>query len=239
MTSAPANSAALLSVLIEIAKHARQDCYAAFDLKHGSGYRLVRSPVSDDVVRRHLSGVAPIAVYPVAERATRVAVLDIDNHDGALTWNEVVARTLPLLGDLIGAGLKPVCFRSSGGSGIHVWLFWQTPQSARLVRRFLAKALARQGLRAGMRGIAAGEVEVYPKQDEVAEAGVGNPIALPLARKSIPLDNNFSPIELDAYRPPNIEGFYCPAAPDDKGVASSPDAGSAVIRQALSGPLVL
>ena len=48
------------------------------------------------------------------------SVLDIDNHGGELSWNKVVEKTLPLIGELNKRGVFPFSVRSSGGQGVHV-----------------------------------------------------------------------------------------------------------------------
>ncbi len=67
------------------------------------------------MVVSHISGRQPIAIYPVTEDRTQIAVLDFDNHDNAFTFEEMGARVLPVFNDLIAIGLKPLTFRSGGG----------------------------------------------------------------------------------------------------------------------------
>ncbi len=203
----------LRDFLFSLAKHARTDVHNTFNVKSGKGYRHVKAEVSLAVIDGHLSGKKPIAVFPVEGEATRIAVLDIDNHGEELPWDRVVEAVRPLCSGLVGEGFKPLVFRSGGGAGIHVWLIWEEPQRAASVRKFLKSFLHRHGLRDGTEGLADGTVEVYPKQDRVPSDGVGNPIALPLARESLPLDANLLPIPVTKYRPPAIADCYSPDVP--------------------------
>ncbi|RQQ30557.1 hypothetical protein DF163_14135 [Burkholderia stagnalis] len=86
------------------------------------------------------------------------------------------------------AGLRPIPFRSSGGAGLHIYLLWDEPQDAYSVRCALRDVLTACELRDGTKGIAAGQVEVFPKQSSVPSDGFGNMFVLPLAGKSVPLD---------------------------------------------------
>jgi hypothetical protein len=90
----------------------------------------------------------------------------------------------------------------------------------------------------GTRGVSVGEVEIFPKQDQVASDGVGNLIALPLARKSLPLDNSFAPIELGAYMPPSSLGdFYCADVSEVEADVRGPSSAITATQRAIAGPL--
>jgi Family of unknown function (DUF5906)/Primase C terminal 2 (PriCT-2)/TOTE conflict system, Archaeo-Eukaryotic Primase domain len=193
----------------------RKDVYSDFDVTLGRGYRTRKATLSEDVVTRHVSGGQPIAVYPVVGFQTRSAVLDFDNHENALSFDAMAARVLPLLHDLVASGLKPLAFRSGGGAGIHIWLIWKEWQSARTARRFLTRVISRHGLRPGARGLHVNEVEIYPKQDRVEGDAIGSAIALPLARKSLPLDHVLAPIVDKAHWRWPLDSIYSSNLPDE------------------------
>jgi hypothetical protein len=85
-------------------------------------------------------------------------------------------------------GLSPVPFRSSGGHGIHVYFVWDEPQDAYSVRMALRAILDESVLTDGSGGVAAGQVEVFPKQNLVADSELGSGVLLPLYGQSVPLD---------------------------------------------------
>ncbi|EML1597793.1 PriCT-2 domain-containing protein [Burkholderia cenocepacia] len=99
------------------------------------------------------------------------------------------AAALRIMARLEAAGLRPIPFRSSGGAGLHIYMLWDEPQDAYSVRCALRAALAACELRDGTKGIAAGQVEVFPKQNSVPSDGFGNMFVLPLAGASVPLDS--------------------------------------------------
>lgn len=201
---------ALTAFIYKFAWHGRTDCYSEFNLRKGKGYVLSEETVSEEVVAAHLSGEQPIAIYLFDGDVTRLAALDIDNHGGELEWESVTARTKPLVDDLTVRGITPLVVRSGGGSGIHIWLVWREPQNARDVRRFLKRLLKKHGLKPGTSGLAEGGIEIYPKQDRVPEGRLGNPIALPFSRLSLPLTDDLQPVSLSRYCPPDIESLYSP-----------------------------
>lgn len=201
---------ALAAFIYELARHGRTDCYSEFNLRKGKGYLLCEDDVSEEVVAAHLSGEQPIAVYLFDNDMTRLAALDIDNHGGELEWESVAARTKPLVTDLTARGVAPLVVRSGGGSGIHIWLVWREPQDARDVRRFLKRLLKKHGLKPGTAGLAEGGIEIYPKQDRIPEGRLGNPIALPFSRCSLPLNDDLQPVSLASYSPPDIDSLYAP-----------------------------
>src|SRR5690606_40948627 len=65
---------------------------------------------------------------------------------------------------------------------------WDEQQDAYSVRATLCDILAACGFTNGTSGVAAGQVEVFPKQDAVPADGYGNMFVLPLAGKSVALD---------------------------------------------------
>lgn len=231
------NSEALAAFIYKLAQHGRTDCYSAFNTRKGKGYLLCEEAVSEMAITAHLRGEQPVAIYLFDSEKTRLAALDIDNHGGELDWNAVAARTKPLIADLAARGITPLVVRSGGGSGIHIWLVWREPQKARDVRHFLKRLLRKHGLKPGTAGLAEGGVEIYPKQDNVPERRLGNPIALPFSRRSLPLDSDLHPVSLASYSPPDIERLYAPDidslptndlpddAPKPKRASSPPDTG--------------
>lgn len=121
------------------------------------------------------------------EHVCRAAVLDLDDHDGSMGWDQAVrvaARLLRASGRL---GLAGHPWRSRGGSGVHIWYLWETDQDARSVRARLGEVLSSCLLHPGTGGLGAGEVEVFPKQDAVPAGGYGNQVWLPLGGASLPL----------------------------------------------------
>jgi hypothetical protein len=64
---------------------------------------------------------------------------------------------------------------------------------ARDARAMMERIVTEAGLRVGTGGIANREVEIFPKQDAIDEAGYGSLNALPFARRSAPLDADMRP----------------------------------------------
>jgi len=148
------------------------------------GNVLVRQPLPLDPLPERF-GLYPIA--PGDDR-TRVAVLDFDNHgDPPLPWKDLIDLARPVVKHLRALGHVPMPFRSTGGHGLHAWLAWDAPQKAALARATLVDAIEACGLEPGDKGVVAGQVEVFPKQDAVPADGWGACVDPPLAGKSVPL----------------------------------------------------
>lgn len=162
----------------------RKDAYGK---KTEEGYSAVHDKLHSSIIERHVDGGQPIGAYPLKRGEVEVAVLDLDDHDGSFGWPAMTAKAAEVTAAAIQLGLKPHAFRSGGGSGIHLWFTWEKPQQARLVRHLLRTILASAGLKEGATGVKLGTAEIFPKQDRVEEGGLGNLIALPGARASVPL----------------------------------------------------
>ena len=95
--------------------------------------------------------------------------------------------------------LHPFAVRSRGGNGIHLWLLFAAPVSAATLRAFLIEEVIKPlGFTEGAgKGVAGGQIEVFPKQAKVRANGVGNPICLSFAGRSCALDVAFSPVSED------------------------------------------
>jgi superfamily II DNA or RNA helicase/very-short-patch-repair endonuclease len=140
-------------------------------------------PVTDEVVRWHLSGEdAPgrefvMGVYPMLHDETcYLLAVDFDQEH----WQEDAAAFMETCQQLeIPAALE----RSRSGQGGHVWLFFAEAIPAILARKLgshvLTETMERQpdiGLRSYDR--------LFPNQDTLPKGGFGSLIALPLQRRA-------------------------------------------------------
>lgn len=149
-----------------------------------NGPRRIDDPFTPVSLSEHAVGSNTYGLCPIApgSSATRAACLDLDSHKGETPWQEMrnVADTVCML--LEEEGMAPTMFRSSGGSGIHIYLLWDAPQDAHSVREFLRSILAQCEFKAGTKGVSKQEIEVFPKQDEVPTDGYGSMFILPLSK---------------------------------------------------------
>lgn len=159
--------------------------------KHNEKTRCERErPLTEELLREHLRGYHLHGVCPLKENesAVEIALLDLDSHFGELEWEEMKFVALKVIKALEEKGIKPVAFRSSGGRGVHLFMIWDKPQDAHSVREFLRHIIESCGFSSGTKGVARGEIEIFPKQDKIPAGGVGNMFLLPLAAKSAPID---------------------------------------------------
>jgi len=152
--------------------------------------RWTTTAITREALARHLNGgpARGVCTIKAGESVTLVGLLDFDSHGGEVGWarmSEVVGRVCEVL-ELV-HGMEPVLFRSSGGRGVHLMLLFDDPQDAYSVRQMLIDTLKLCGLKSGAGGVAKGEVEAFPKQNEVAIGGYGNQFILPLSNQSVPL----------------------------------------------------
>ena len=190
-----------------ITSYTRNDVHAVrfLDKSNRWAYRPVAIPIDSDHIDKHLGSGPHVGVYlfnSVSDKVL-VAVLDLDDHDGTLSWEQMREKAAPLLETVERLGLKPLRVRSGGGRGIHFWFYWKEPQSAAAVRTCLQTALAFAGLKDGTAGIDKREVEIFPKQDRVPDGRYGNLVALPFARESVPLNGDLQPTALPSQWPPS------------------------------------
>lgn len=145
-------------------------------------------------INEHLTGQTGCGVGFITpgESTTRLALFDLDSHKGATSFTEMTATADRLCARLDSVGLRPVVFRSSGGSGLHIWLLWDMHQDAYSVRQALRGVLTAESLTEGAgAGIAGRQVEIFPKQNALTADQNGNMVILPLWGKSEMLIDEF------------------------------------------------
>lgn len=155
-------------------------------LKTADGPRRLDERFTEFMLAEHVAGRKAYGLCPITPgtSTTRVALLDFDSHKGETPWAVMLETARNVAFALEQEGYTPILWRSSGGAGVHLYLLWDEPQEAYAVRVMLADALAALGLKPGTGGVARGEVEVFPKQNEVPTDGYGNMFVLPWAGKS-------------------------------------------------------
>jgi hypothetical protein len=145
-------------------------------------------PVTDDVIRWHLSGhdaegqpfVA--GVYPLLQDETCFFLaVDFDKAG----WREDVAAFLEACQYL---NLPATVERSRSGRGAHVWLFFEEAIPATLARRLGSHVLTETMEARPDIGLESYD-RLFPNQDTLPQGGFGNLIALPLQRAARKQDN--------------------------------------------------
>ncbi len=153
-------------------------------------------------ILNHLQGNAynasdVIGVYPLLSNGTcRFMVFDFDNHDKGAeekdfanvddTWIEEVEamREICVLN-----GIEPLVERSRSGRGAHVWIFFDKPIAASLVRKFGFALLDKGAEQVNLKSFKYYD-RMLPAQDSLPDNGsIGNLIALQLQGKAL-LDGN-------------------------------------------------
>lgn len=185
----------LVRALAPLLRRVRTDVTAVKKANGESAW--TRDPLTKAMVAKHLNGgpTRGTSFIKAGQSVALVGGLDFDSHGGESTWAEMIdaVRAVHEAGALF--GLHAVAFRSSGGRGVHLYYLFDEPQDAYSLRATLCDVLASCGFANGTKGVAQGQVEVFPKQDMVPIDGFGNQMILPLAGKSVPLDptHDFEP----------------------------------------------
>lgn len=161
--------------------------------KGKAGSYWTQESLTVEMLEHHVNGGPARGLCPIkpGESVTMVACLDFDSHGGETPWVGMTEAAGRVSEALLARGVRVHPFRSSGGRGVHLIALWEQPQDAYSVRALMAEALGACGLRDGAGGVVAGQVEVFPRQNEVGLGEYGNQFILPLAGKSEPLDPLF------------------------------------------------
>jgi len=155
-------------------------------------------PVTDDVIRWHLSGrdtngkdfVA--GVYPMlADETCFFIAIDFDKE----SWRDDVLAVMATCRRL---EIPTALERSRSGNGGHVWFFFSQAVPANLARRLGTLVLTETMERRPEIGLASYD-RLFPNQDTLPKGGFGNLIALPL--QQVPRANGNSVFVDDTLNP--------------------------------------
>lgn len=160
----------------------RDDVFA--EQQATGAYLPVPRPIDYGDVQAHLDGDKSYGTYVIDPENQTVSyvVFDLDiNDEVALATlcglvESMVIRTTQ--GDM--DSIQSLLCEFSGNKGYHVWVFFDEPIAAHTARRWVSAAFTNSWKEAANENGWPGELEVFPKQDEVAEGGYGNLVKLPL-----------------------------------------------------------
>ncbi len=136
-------------------------------------------PVTEDVVRWHLSGqdaqgrTFVMGVYPMLRDETcHFLAVDFDGD----AWQE---DAMAVLDSCLRLGVPAALERSRSGQGGHVWLFFEEAIPATLARKLGSHLLTETMEHRPELGLRSYD-RLFPNQDTLPKGGFGNLIALPL-----------------------------------------------------------
>lgn len=190
---------------------------------HRSGQRL-----TDGLLEGHFAGEYRVGACPMerGSSTTRIALLDLDSHKDETDWPTMAEVARRLIATAAERGIRFTPFKSSGGKGLHLYAIWDDHQDARSVRAAMSDVLAAHDLKNGTKGVAAGTVEIFPKQSSVPADGWGNQWILPLTGQSVALDpKTLEPIGIDAIEWPTSDpvAFVAPPPPVERTEYDTPE----------------
>src|SRR5207244_1546671 len=146
-------------------------------------------PMTDEVIRWHLSGFDPAGqpfvagIYPMLQDETCFFLaVDFDKEG----WREDAGAFLETCRAI---GIPAVLERSRSGQGGHVWLFFAEAVTAASARRLGSFVLTETMERRPDLGFGSYD-RFFPNQDTLPHGGFGNLIALPLQKQPRDLGNS-------------------------------------------------
>ena len=130
-------------------------------------------PLTDEVIRLHLSGKKTVGIYPLlSDETCWLLAADFDKA----TWQE---DALAFVATSKRLGLSAYLERSRSGNGGHVWIFFERPLPAALARKVGCAILTQTMEQRHHLGLDSYD-RFFPNQDTMPKGGFGNLIALPL-----------------------------------------------------------
>ena len=141
----------------------RDDCYP--QQKEGvNEYFVIKKPISDDLIRRHLEGSTTIGSFQIDNKTNTVKWICFD-FDGELDTE--LEKAKKLYQKLKEKGYSPL-IEFSGRRGYHIWLFLEKTD-AKNAKKFATDISKGMGIS-----------DIYPKQEKVEIEGFGGQVKIPL-----------------------------------------------------------
>lgn len=130
------------------------------------------TPLTDEIIRKHLTGLITIGIYPILEDNTSYFLAaDFDGNN----WLEDSRKYQEGMAKL---GLSAYIERSRSGNGGHVWVFFKNAYPC-YKSRTIGLELARKVLKLSDFDKEVSFDRLFPNQDSITAGGFGNLIALP------------------------------------------------------------
>jgi superfamily II DNA or RNA helicase len=132
----------------------------------------VLTPLTDQIILKHLAGQITIGIYPIIENnESYFLAADFDKEN----WLED-CKNYHI--ELARVGIASYIERSRSGNGGHVWVFFKEPYPCHKSRAIGLEAV-RKVLRLSAFDKEASFDRLFPNQDSISRDGFGNLIALP------------------------------------------------------------
>ena len=129
----------------------------------------------------HLSGEARIGFYNLdAESNVKWAVIDLDNHSKQDDIESRIKLFLDEFGKTSDSIGLPFDIEISKGGDFHIWVFFDEPTNAKIVRTFFRDYVLLIGEKASLPSEWVKNIEVFPKQESLSlTSQIGNMVWLP------------------------------------------------------------
>lgn len=151
-------------------------------------------PLTDEQIKRHLSGEQLIGIYPLLLNNTSHFIAADFDGDNWLSEAQTFIKACEV------SGLPVYLERSRSGNGGHVWLFFSEAYPSFKSRKVFLSILQATGIFSVFDKDSSFD-RLFPNQDSLSGKGLGNLIALPLFKKSLDKGNScfINPINAEAF----------------------------------------
>ncbi len=187
MTNQTNNMAITLPLEVDVFKKLfvnREDIYSVQDNK-GAAYHKVNRPLTKQLLKDHMLGKQTIGLYQLKNNTVKWALIDIDINKEVWSkpgfkiedWADKVQEQSRIVKEIL-SNRGMVGYReNSGFKGEHVWVFFDKPMSAELVKNvfdslFKEMEMVDEDM----------HIEIFPKQSHATDTGPGSLVKAPLGK---------------------------------------------------------
>jgi hypothetical protein len=163
----------------------RDDIYSVQD-KGGAAYHKVNRPLTLQAIKDHMLGKQTIGLYQLKDNKVKWALIDIDinkniwrqSNFNLEDWKEKIQKQAAIIQDILRSKGMKSYRENSGFKGEHVWVFFERPIEAQLVKNVFDSLFKTTPLVDPDNM----HIEIFPKQSHATEAGPGSLVKAPLGK---------------------------------------------------------
>ena len=163
----------------------RDDIYSV-QQAHGSAYSKIARPISEQTIKDHMLGKQTIGLYQLNNNKVKWALIDIDINKEVWSqpdfkvedWQDKITTQAVRIQDILEKKGMRGYRENSGFKGEHVWVFFDKPVPAPLVKNVFDSLFKTMALVDDENM----HIEIFPKQSHATDTGPGSLVKAPLGK---------------------------------------------------------
>ena len=162
----------------------REDIFSLQGVQ-GSAYTKINRPITEQILKDHMLGKHTVGLYQLKNNKVKWALLDIDINKPVWSapgfkiedWQDKINEQSKIISDVLNSKGMTNYRENSGFKGEHVWVFFDKPIDAHLVKNVFDSLFGHIKMVSEDM-----HIEIFPKQAQASDTNPGSLIKAPLGK---------------------------------------------------------